>query len=692
MNTSILFLIGVVLGILVSVSVLQNDLVGRLFGQSGTESLASSIRIDSKVGDLTLSTQQETDTAKEETLKDVKNDNTPIISEKVTQALPSSLNTQAERIPSSMSQQTNPPEKDLKKPTIKWAPGKEMNFQKYIEHAETAQKHIFGENVVKSGSVAQPMDQNIDQKDDVSSPLARKKQGMGKMKRGKDSSLKRKDLGPAIASVNSSEQPIELENQLKLYKKLKKKEGMFVGDNDEDPTAAIVNAVDEAANDENTGKKGGKRKKGLKTPEASTVLSSISASVKANLTNGNGLPPIPYHGQVQLNFSSHKPLVISYEQAVKLGRPLPDMTRQKAMYEKENLKIHLCNAVFEAYSASYLTTKEHMLAVASESYNLSWVNCEMASFIHMKESNRFYKSPNHHGVIMQSLDVLDFSVIHLSAFERSSLKHRFSIWEIDADRRKHWSNIDAVVEAGRRLEALNNPLKRPRTRKVNYSPEAKDTVVVMPFLGGAMGAGHSKLNNRFEYLKTCFWSLYEFFPNIVISVTRQEDVDWGWKDSGLPFFDIILITGLPKSASLPVATTQQTKIRLKSGQWNFSYVFFSESDQILISRELPLMYDHLKRYPGHMMLPHRLMPYSSIAITKAHKRDISQLKENDWMHQSCCMPRQNCMERTTWKNVKDPVVPMINYYGLYVPLGNINFLKEDYRYCNLTPYIGDYCP
>lgn len=332
------------------------------------------------------------------------------------------------------------------------------------------------------------------------------------------------------------------------------------------------------------------------------------------------------------------------------------------------------------------------MIVASESYNLSWVNCEMASFIHMKESNRFYKSPNHHGVIMQSLDVLDFSVIHLSAFERSSLKHRFSIWEIDADRRKHWSNIDAVVEAGRRLEALNNPLKRPRTRKITYSPEAKDTVVVMPFLGGAMGAGHSKLNNRFEYLKTCFWSLYEFFPNIVISVTRQEDVDWGWKDSGLPFFDIILITGLPKSASLPVATTQQTKIRLKSGQWNFSYVFFSESDQILISRELPLMYDHLKRYPGHMMLPHRLMPYSSLAITKAHKRDISQLKENDWMHQSCCMPRQNCMERTTWKNVKDPVVPMINYYGLYVPLGNINFLKEDYRYCTLTPYIGDYCP
>lgn len=42
----------------------------------------------------------------------------------------------------------------------------------------------------------------------------------------------------------------------------------------------------------------------------------------------------------------------------------------------------------------------------------------MASFIHLKESNRFYQKFDSAGVILQSLDVLDFSVIHLSAFER----------------------------------------------------------------------------------------------------------------------------------------------------------------------------------------------------------------------------------------------------------------------------------
>lgn len=31
--------------------------------------------------------------------------------------------------------------------------------------------------------------------------------------------------------------------------------------------------------------------------------------------------------------------------------------------------------------------------VASETYNLTWVNCEMASFIHMQASSKFYHEP-----------------------------------------------------------------------------------------------------------------------------------------------------------------------------------------------------------------------------------------------------------------------------------------------------------
>lgn len=373
-----------------------------------------------------------------------------------------------------------------------------------------------------------------------------------------------------------------------------------------------------------------------------------------------------------------------------LSKALPDMANQKGIFEHENLKLHLCNAVFEAYSASYLTTKQHMISVKSESFNLSWVNCEMASFIHMRDSKAFYKNPHGSGMIMQSLDVLDFSVIHLSAFERSNRKYRTALWKNKNEQKTTWAKIDEVVQTASTLEALISP--RKTLRNITYSNEAKKTVVIMPFLGGAMGAGHSELGNRFEYLKACFWSFFEFVPNIVAGVTRQGDVEWAWKRSGLPFYDVINMPPLPKSAGLPVGLTQQVKARLVDGRYSFDYIFFTESDQILISRQLQLMFHQLQQYPHRMLLPHRLMPYSRRAISEIHKKRVETIGTSTWMQQSCCLPRQNCQERKTWKPLAHESVPVINYYGLYVPLGNVNFLDESFRACKLTPYINDYCP
>ncbi len=53
--------------------------------------------------------------------------------------------------------------------------------------------------------------------------------------------------------------------------------------------------------------------------------------------------------------------------------------------------------------------------------------------------------------------------------------------------------------------------------------------------------------------------------------------------SGLPFYDVILLDNLPKSASLPVGTVQATKKRIQSGYWkDFDYIFFTESDQVIL--------------------------------------------------------------------------------------------------------------
>lgn len=59
---------------------------------------------------------------------------------------------------------------------------------------------------------------------------------------------------------------------------------------------------------------------------------------------------------------------------------------------------------------------------------------------------------------------------------------------------------------------------------------------------------------------------------------------------------------------------------------------------------------------------------------------------NDWRNMRCCMPRQNCLDRNTWVSIASPSVPLVNYSGLIVPLGNADFLMERYRSCSIEAY------
>ena len=61
-------------------------------------------------------------------------------------------------------------------------------------------------------------------------------------------------------------------------------------------------------------------------------------------------------------------------------------------------------------------------------------------------------------------------------------------------------------------------------------------------------------------------------------------------ESGLPFFDVILVNNLPKSASLPVATSQQVKKRIINGSYDFDYIYFTESDQVHITSLVQAFY------------------------------------------------------------------------------------------------------
>ncbi len=179
-----------------------------------------------------------------------------------------------------------------------------------------------------------------------------------------------------------------------------------------------------------------------------------------------------------------------------------------------NLQIQRCRDTGEAYSASYLITKEH-LTYQFTNYNLTWVNCEMGSFIMMNGKQPGAKA---NGTVMQSIDVLDFSVIHLSAYERLQLRWAVSSPIIKADRH----NLTTVVMAAEELKQHTLEMRR-RDSHLQH-PAFEKTVVVMPFLGSDMGAGHSKLSNRQAYLHACFWSFYEHYSHVVAAVKSPKDV------------------------------------------------------------------------------------------------------------------------------------------------------------------------
>lgn len=187
---------------------------------------------------------------------------------------------------------------------------------------------------------------------------------------------------------------------------------------------------------------------------------------------------------------------------------------------KEFISLRKCADSFEAYSASYLITKEH-LTYQFTGYNLSFVNCEMGTFIMTRQRSDPFKNMN--GSIVQSKDVLDYSVIHLSAFER--LYNRWA--SVNNDVKQNKNNMTAVIDATTLLYNISLfTIQQSKQYSFFYQQYLDDTVVIMPYLGNTMGAGHSKLLNRQYYLAACFWSFFSFYKHVVVMVQSQKDYDY----------------------------------------------------------------------------------------------------------------------------------------------------------------------
>jgi hypothetical protein len=187
-----------------------------------------------------------------------------------------------------------------------------------------------------------------------------------------------------------------------------------------------------------------------------------------------------------------------------------DMSKQTAE-EANYLEYHRCFDEGEAYAAAYLITKEHLMNHKID-HDLASANTELASFIFFDNAK---STDIRHGTITMALDVFDYSVIHLSAYERLIRRHRVQEHPPFAAIEASTKDLIATLPFWKQ-----NPFYKVNERRFN------STVAIMPWLGKEVGVGNSHVENRNSYLHSCFWSLYAVIPNIVVGVSNVQDFDF----------------------------------------------------------------------------------------------------------------------------------------------------------------------
>jgi hypothetical protein len=63
-------------------------------------------------------------------------------------------------------------------------------------------------------------------------------------------------------------------------------------------------------------------------------------------------------------------------------------------------------------------------------------------------------------------------------------------------------------------------------------------------------------------------------------------------------------------------------------------------------------------------------------------------KPLDWIDMKCLLPYQHCTDRKQWIHVSNDSLPILNIYGIQIPLGNSDFHKESFRACHLVPFFN----
>jgi hypothetical protein len=236
---------------------------------------------------------------------------------------------------------------------------------------------------------------------------------------------------------------------------------------------------------------------------------------------------------------------------------------------------------------------------------------------------------------LQSVDLLDCAVEHLSWLER-----RIGLRDARGVAKRTWDG-ELLAMLGKRAKRLE---RRASSHRVK-GPRRLKTIAVLPFFAtspecedpkAACTTGSSAPAMRRHFLNTTYWSIVDALtPHVVLSVCSHTDAEFARRHSGLQWFDVLesecfiprRITGVPffKPALLGAKTVHAIRDKLQNEWSNIEYVYYSEADQVLHTRNARFMLSVVDE--ATYVSPHRMQPI-------AHPSDMPSLatpEGRDWL-------------------------------------------------------------
>ena len=305
-------------------------------------------------------------------------------------------------------------------------------------------------------------------------------------------------------------------------------------------------------------------------------------------------------------------------------------------YNESTLETEYCKDRGECFSGAWFTHVSHlmeapMMAFYFKNYGRMFIRgkgnrklpCEEASYFlfHKTQKKKTNTTYNKWGDFpAQTIDLLDFSVLHLSVAERllsrsPPLRHLVT---------------EEITDITTKLASVYNQKNIRSLRKSNglrsitaLTREKLDgTLVVIPVILNTQGKGNSGIKFRRRYLELTIDSVAPYFKHIVVAVAHQDDYA-EMLSSKLPIWQVIKLD-LANDCGLPVASViESTRRILNEDNWKrFKYVYFTEADQILLWRGIDRVFYWADQNAKAVLTPHRLVVTPAAYLKTQNKSEV----------------------------------------------------------------------